>query len=229
MGPGSDTLKDLLEQLKGLKRLAVKPSACQLARQYRKPVAVSPNGRVKAWPNGYASYHTQEGETVVWVDGCRRYSFGEDAYGKKPAPLTEDQLLSFPWYVAVALIGEDAVSENVMSRKGDRPGNRSEARGERDSLEQEEAERWKGGTRYETPECAVIRKEVIRQMLGRLSPRQREVTILSDKYGYSKAEVARLFTRRREEAGNPEPYSRACVSKLYNQARYRLNYRKVPF
>lgn len=225
--PKSDyTLMELLTVLKDVGKLAFKPTASQLAKIYKKPLAESPDGRVKVYPNGYASYCTQDGDTVVWVAGCRKYGYvdqGEYRY------IPEAELLGFLWYIPVALAGEDAISENVMNRKGDRQGSRSDTRNDHDEGAEVESANWNGGTKYETPECAVLRKEQIRLMLGKLSPRQKEVIILVDKYGFSEVEVARIFTVRRKKKGIRKAYSKACVSKLLNQAKYRLGYKKIPF
>ena len=223
------TLLELLGLLEGMKKLVPKPTAGQLERKYGKPLAVSPDGSLKAYPNGYAAYHTPDGDTVVWIGGCLKYQYPEDAKGKKPEPISKETFTLFPWYVAVALVGEDAVSRNVLDRKGDREGHKSEERNGRDEGKAVKTEERNAGMKYESPECAVIRKEQVKLMLEQLSPMQKKTLVLHDVYGYNEVEIAAIYTEWRAKRGDMRKYSKSCVSKHLNNAKFRLRYRKVPF
>lgn len=223
------TLMELLGMLKEMKKLSPRPTPGWLKKKYGKPIAESPNGAMKAYQNGYAAYHTPDGDTVVWIAGCLRYQYPDGATGWKSKPLEGEELLHLPWYVAAALAGEDCVGENVMNRKGDRDGSRSEERTARDEGDAAEAGRRNGGVKYEGPECAVLRKELVKEMLGKLSPMQKKTLVLHDHYGYNEVEIAAIYTKWRMEKGDTRKYSKNCVSKHLRNAQFRLHYRKVPF
>ena len=147
------TLMDLLEMLKDIKKLDIKPTAGQLSRAYKKPLAVSPKGNLKVYPNGYAVYKTPDGDTVVWIGKCGKgYVYGGSI---KDEPIPAEVMLKLPWYVAVAVAGEDAVGKNCLNRTGDRIGSRAENRNDHDDGEQEESARLNGGGQYENPECSL--------------------------------------------------------------------------
>ena len=214
-------LRELIEAFRDRSELPTPPTPKKLREAYKDPMARSPNGMAAIYPNGYAIYDNGIGNSVIWVRDCLSYTYR--FLEGKPGVVPEDTLLSQPWYIAVTLRGEDAITYNLFNRKGDRHGSKTENRGEGDEGETEKASRWRGGSRSETPECRVIRKAVVREMLRRLTPMQRNTVIMHDYFGYTESEIAEM---RRKKNGK---YSVAAVSKQLWQARERLGYRKIPF
>ena len=47
--------------------------------------------------------------------------------------------------------------------------------------------------------------------------------------GYNEVEIAAIYTEWRAKRGDMRKYSKSCVSKHLNNAKFRLRYRKVPF
>ena len=220
-------LRELIETFRELTEPPTTPTPKKLREAFKDPLARSPDGTAAIYPNGYAVYDNGTGDSVIWVLGCLSYTyrFLDGKPGAIPGShsIPEETLLSQPWYIAITLFGEDAIAYNLFNRKGDRYGSRTENRGEGDEGDTEKAARWRGGSRYETPECRVVRKAVVREMLRRLTPMQRNTVILHDYFGYTESEIAAM---RRKKKGK---YSVAAVSKQLWQARERLGFRKIPF
>ena len=58
---------------------------------------------------------------------------------------------------------------------------------------EEEAAEWNPGYHFESPERALIRKEMLREQLGKLTDRQREVFLLYHQCGYTQQEIAEML------------------------------------
>ena len=80
-----------------------------------------------------------------------------------------------------------------MDRKGDRRGQNKNISLDYVTEEEEEAAEWNPGYRFESPERALLRKEMLREQLGKLTDRQREVFILYHQCGYTQQEIAEML------------------------------------
>ncbi len=208
------TLRDLIERFfKDCEELSPAPTPGRLKEE--KPMMVSPDGSARLYRNGYVLYSNETARCVIWLPGCRGYSYR--SVSGKATSIPEEILGGLPWYIAVTLFGEDASAENSLRRKGDRPGARTEIRGARDEHDAEKAYRWRSGG-GESPEVRILRKAQIKSMLDALTPLQKQVLILYEVYGYSQTEIA-----------EKKKVSVSSISKTLLQARRKLKFRKVPF
>ena len=99
---------------------------------------------------------------------------------------------SQPWFMAVMLRGDHQVEKNSMDRKGDRRGQNKNISLDYVTEEKEAAE-WNSGYHFESPEQALIRKEMLREQLRKLTDRQREVFLLYHQCGYTQQEIAEML------------------------------------
>lgn len=83
-----------------------------------------------------------------------------------------------------------------MDRKGDRRGQNKNISLDYVTEEKEAAE-WNSGYHFESPEQALIRKEMLREQLRKLTDRQREVFLLYHQCGYTQQEIAEMLKLNR--------------------------------
>ena len=137
---------------------------------------------------------------MLWLADCRSFTYqfddlkeNEKNYMVQRSTINEDVLESQPWFMAVMLRGDHQVERNSMDRKGDRRGQNKNISLDYVTEEEEEAAEWNPGYRFENPERALIRKEMLREQLGKLTDRQREVFLLYHQCGYTQSEIAEML------------------------------------
>lgn len=145
------------------------PTARQLKDSGEEPVAVreiGPDGSLSVYPNGYAVYSNGSGTTVVSIGECGEYTYrfhdGEDGLPTESSIVLDGD----DWSIAVALKGEEQIEANLMNRKGDRKGSR------------QYGEDWEHiRVEEEMPDVleAVIKKDMLSELMDCLTDRQREV------------------------------------------------------
>lgn len=142
---------------------------------------IGPDGSLSVYPGGYAVYSNGSGTTVVSIGECGEYTYqfhdGEDGL-----PIESRLLLDGDdWSVAVALKGEEQIEANLMNRKGDRKGSRQYE-------EDWEHIRVEG----EVPEVldAIIQRDMLSELLGCLTERQREVIMAYFFDGLTQQQIA---------------------------------------
>ena len=201
------TLRELLEMIGAVGRAEKTPTARALREKKHEdgtveqiqPLAETADGNCKVYANGYAVYSNNTGTTVLWLADCCSFTYQFDGlkdkekdYIAQRSTVGEDILGNQPWFMAVMLRGDHQVERNSMDRKGDRRGQNKNI-----SLdyvtEEEEAAEWNPGYHFESPERALIRKEMLREQLGKLTDRQREVFLLYHQCGYTQAEIAEML------------------------------------
>lgn len=201
------TLAELIEILGSVVMEEKTPTPKKLREEAGEPIAEEE--RCKVYGNGYAVYDNGSGRTVVWVPACRSYTFyfdklrdsEKDNEISEYLSLPEGCLDSQPWPIAITLIGDCRIEALSMQRKGDRKQNKTLIRGDKeegeaiegmekqkDSLEKEYS--WRDGQFGESPEAIFIREESHRELLGRMTDKQREVFVLYYKYGFTQQEIA---------------------------------------
>ena len=203
------TLGELLGILGNIKRLEKTPTVKMLREEAGDPVAVE--ARTKVYANGYAAYDNGYARTVVWLPYCKSFTYyfnplkdTEKGYGiEETFALPEGYLESQPWPIAVTLIAEHRIENNVMNRTGSRAGTKDydsmdngdkdgdAAKAVEDSYEKEYD--WREDRVGEDPLTIVIRNESRREMLERLTDKQREVFVLYYQYGYTQQEIADML------------------------------------
>lgn len=170
------------------------PTAKQLRDSGEEMVAfreIGEDGNLSVYSSGYAIYSNGSGTTVVSLGECSGYTYqfqdGEDGLPTESRLILDDE----DWSVAIALVGEERIEENLMNRKGDRKGSR-EYEDDWEHIRVEE----------EAPDVleAVLQKDMVSELLGCLTGRQREVVEayffeeltqqqIADKLGISQATV----------------------------------------
>lgn len=183
-----------LREMAGSSKGHKTPTAKQLRDSGEELVAfreIGGDGSLSVYSSGYAIYSNGSGTTVVSLGECGEYTYrfldGEDGIPTESRFVLDDE----DWSVAIALVGEERIKENLMNRKGDRKGGR------------ELDDNWEHiRVEEEAPDVleAVIRKEMVSELLGCLTGRQREVVEayffeeltqqqIADKLGISKPAV----------------------------------------
>ena len=202
------TLRELLEMIGAVGRAEKTPTARTLREKKHEdgtveqvqPFAETADGDCKVYANGYAVYSNDTGTTVLWLADCCSFTYQFDGlkdkekdYIAQRSTVGEDILGSQPWFMAVMLRGDHQVERNSMDRKGDRRGQNKNISLDYVTEEEEEAAEWNPGYRFESPERALIRKEMLREQLGKLTDRQREVFLLYHQCGYTQQEIAEML------------------------------------
>ena len=179
------------------------PTPKYLCENAGEPITAA-NGIV-LYANGYAVYNNGSGRTVVWLPECQSFTYNfvkprESEIGNVPekTALPDELLSSQPWVIAVTLIGDHRVDDNIMKRMEGRIESLDSKRVENeDGAVADEAEKayreeysWREGYIGEDPLDAVIRKEREQELLACMTEKQREVFIMYYKYGYTQQEIA---------------------------------------
>ena len=206
------TLRELLEMIDDVCRAEKRPTAKALREKKHEdgtveqiqPIAETADGDCKVYANGYAVYSNNTGTTVLWLADCCSFTYqfddlkeNEKNYMAQRSIVNEDVLGSQPWFMAVMLRGDHQVERNTMDRKGDRRGQNKNISLDYVTEEEEEAAEWNPGYRFENPERALIRKEMLREQLRKLTDRQREVFLLYHQCGYTQQEIAEMLKLNR--------------------------------
>lgn len=221
------TLRELLAVIGEKKEEDTKPTAKKLAETAGEPIAESDG--CKAYGNGYAVYDNGSSRPVVlWLADCTSFTYhfnqlkdSEKDYLTDKSIIGEDVLGEQPWYLAVMVRGDHVIEGLSMNRKGDRKGNRVSLdhlddeyedgqNTERDKLERK-ISRKLGISDYGNPEQILIRKEEVRERLGRMTDKQRRVFLMYHVDGCTQQEIA-------DELGISQP----AVIKLLDKANAKI-------
>lgn len=206
------TTNTTLGELLAILNLGEKPHETPTPRMLRETAGdpVATEERCIVYPNGYAVYDNGSGRTVVWLPDCVSFTYyfvkpKESEVGIVPEKetLPDGLLESLAWPIAVTLIGDHRVEDNLMNRTGSRTGTKdydADDNGDKDGDAEDAFERsyqneffWREGRFGENPEDAYIRKETLREMLESMTEKQRKVFILYYRYGYKQPEIAEIL------------------------------------
>lgn len=204
------TLGELISILGSVTKAEKTPTSKALREEAGEPIATDESCKVYA--NGYAVYDNGSGRTVVWVPACSSFTYYFDKMKesekggeiKETIDLPEGFLESQPWMIAITLIGDHRVEQNSMNRRqGGRKGTKdydADDNGDKDGDAEDAVERsyqneynWREDQIGEDPETIYIRKETRREMLERMTEKQREVFVLYYYYGYKQQEIADML------------------------------------
>ncbi|MDO4196978.1 MAG: sigma-70 family RNA polymerase sigma factor [Prevotellaceae bacterium] len=230
--PDHTTLDELLAILGPVTRADKSPSAKKLWQEAGNPVVTGERCRVYA--NGYAVYHNDVGQTVLWVPDCRQftYCFNRMRSGerndviKESFTLPDGILKSLPWSIAVTLTGEHRIEKLAMRRKGDRKGNKSLIRGDNEEGEAveelEERENslekeyfWREDQMGEDPERIYIRRETRQRALASMTEKQRQAFCLYYRDGYTQREIAEQLNLARTSVMHRLEEALKKIQKFY--------------
>lgn len=176
-------------QNKPLKKAKRRPGTVFL-RTYVPRIAmkkIGSDGVCEVFSNGYAIYDNGDRKTVVWVPKCGSTTYyftklreHELEYQNEKETIGEDVLGPLPWYMALAIAGENQIEANLERPKS--YGTSSDSDDDDEPLKP--ATHWVAGTRFDNPEDALLRKEeeaLVRSEVEKLRPKQKEVIV---KYYY---------------------------------------------
>lgn len=157
-------------------------------------------GSCRVFSNGYAAYDNGSGRTVFWLPDCRFFEFRFTRLdnSEKDEQMTDHKKMgkkymrAQPWYMAVMLMGDHRVEENMENRKGSRVGTREETETENGSREDEvegRIARKMNPSAFGNPETLYIRKEEVSERLGVMTETQRRVFIAYYRDGMTQEEI----------------------------------------
>jgi DNA-directed RNA polymerase specialized sigma subunit len=179
---------------------------------------IGDKGLCEVFVNGYAVYDNGDRKTVLWVPDCgsATYHFtklrdNEKQYQVEKDTVGQDVFGPAPWYIAVTVAGENNIERNLDHPKS--VGTMSDT-GVEEDYEVKPAHRWIGGSHFDNPEEAYIKKEEAEEKRASLTKKQQVVMTLFYDQGYTQLEIAKKL-------GISQP----AVAKLLDRAieRYRKN------
>lgn len=212
------TLGELLKLLNPGEKPHEIPTPKKLRENAGKPIAFYPvpesasveNVECTVYSNGFAVYDNGSGRTVIWLPDCTSFTYvftrpksSEDGKIPYKKQISDEMLESLSWFMAVMLIGDHRVENNLMNRKSSRKGAKDydtddygDKCGEAEEAVEEEYRDeffWNEGRFGENPLDALIRKERDAAMLAAMTDKQREVFLLYYKEGYTQQQIADML------------------------------------
>ena len=206
--PEDIKLSDLLSLLGNVNRAETTPTPKALREKKLEngtiesiaPFVETLDGTCKVYANGYAVYSNEIGTTVLWLPDCVSFTYqfdelkdAEKDYFPQRSEIGEDVMGSQPWFIAVMLKGDHRVERNSMNRTGGRRDGNQNLSLDEVTQREEQGNGWRPGCRFENPEAAYIRKEMMEEQLSRLTDKQRAVFLLYHREGYNQKEIAELL------------------------------------
>ena len=203
------TEKTTLGELLAILHLGEKPGKTPTPKKLRETggAPVAEEERCLVYRNGWAVYENETGRTVFWLPDCVSFTYrfekpkkDEAREGSACEELPEGLLESQPWPIAVTLAGDHRIEGNLMNRTGSRKGTKAYEYELVPEYEEDTPEEafikemfYHDASVCENPETGFIRKEMIQEMLNRMTEKQRKAFVLVYRYGYSEVEAASLM------------------------------------
>jgi RNA polymerase sigma factor (sigma-70 family) len=148
-----------------LQKAKRRPGAIQLRTEVPRIAAkqIRDDGLCEVFVNGYAIYDNGDRKTVLWVPDCRSVTYNftklrdnEKQYQVEKDTVGQDVFGPAPWYIALMVAGENSIERNLDHPRSIGTMSDSDAQ---DDFEVKAANRWIGGTHFDNPEDAYIKKE----------------------------------------------------------------------
>ena len=194
----STSLADLIKALGNVEEQEKTPTPKKLRETAGDPVAKEEGCLVYA--NGYCVYTNCTGSTVMFVPGCKSFTYrfnglndSETGILTDHQDIGEEEFCALPWHIALTVRGDHRIEYNSFNRAGDRKRERSEDDEDSEKQTEKKVYRYNPGYHFESPEAAYIRKETIREALSKLTEKQKEVYLLYHRDGYNEYEIAELL------------------------------------
>ena len=191
------SLAELIKTLGNVEEQEKTPTPKKLRETAGNPVAKEEGCLVYA--NGYCVYTNCTGSTVMFVPGCKSFTYrfngladSETGFLTDHQDISEEEFCALPWHIALTVRGDHRIEYNSFNRAGDRKRERQEDDGDDEKQTEKKVYRYNPGYHFESPEAAYIRKETIREALSKLTEKQKEVYLLYHRDGYTQAEIAEM-------------------------------------
>ena len=160
----------------------------------RVAVMEMPRGGIcEVYVNGYAVYDNGNRRVVIWVPDCGTATYyftglkdKEKEYLVQSDEIGMDVIGELPWYDAILIAGEDRIQYNMDHPKS--KGNTSDY--DMEDVNIAPAARWIGGSRFDNPETAYLKKEAAEERRNLLTYRQREVYEMYFEQGNTTRQIA---------------------------------------
>lgn len=181
-----------------LKKAKRRPGAIQLRAEVSQIAVkqIGNDGLCEVFVNGYAVYDNGDRKTVLWVPDCgsATYHFtklrdNEKQYQVEKDTVGQDVFGPAPWYIAVTVAGENNIERNLDHPKS--VGTMSDT-GEED-YEVKPAYRWIGGSHFDNPEEAYIKKEAEEERRAVFTEKQMAAYECYFVNGYSEEKAAQML------------------------------------
>lgn len=199
LGKDYDAVMEGALKAQSFKKAKRRPGAIQLRAEVPRIAVkqIGDDGLCEVFVNGYAVYDNGDRKTVLWVPDCgsATYHFtklrdNEKQYQVEKDTVGQDVFGPAPWYIAVVVAGENNIERNLAHPKS--VGTMSDT-GEEEGYEVKPAHRWIGGSHFDNPEEAYIKKETEEERRNGITKKQREAYDIYYGQGCTEMETAKLL------------------------------------
>lgn len=158
-----------------------RPGAIQLRTEVPRIAVkeVGNDGLCEVFVNGYAIYDNGDRKTVLWVPDCGSATYyftklrdNEKQYQVEKDTVGQDVFGPAPWYIALVVAGENSIERNQEHPRS--IGTMTDT-GAKEDYEVKPEHRWIGGTHFDNPEEAYIKKEAEEERRAALTKKQRVI------------------------------------------------------
>lgn len=153
-------------------------------RENETVIAVSPDKRVTAYRNGYASYKGYPNTIVLNIHDCFFCTYEAKKWIES---VKKEQALKLKWYLLIFMRGEEELSLNQCYREETRHRYKND----------EDAFCEKVPDREPPPDIQVHSKIFVEELMQPLTERQKQVTQLQYVYQYTHDEIAVMLKIKR--------------------------------
>ena len=249
------TLGELLDMVKLGSKPETTPTPKQLRETAGEPIAWYPmsdsndshvndapdKGKTCVlYPNGYGVYRNETGQTVVWLEDCKSFTFEFDAeIGDNNSdetdeiPVPSEVLESMLWYTALTLVGDHRIEKNNLNRKGSRKGTRdygcNDYGDKNGAAETAIINSYNSGILSlvirpsENPLNVIIRAERYEMMMAGMTDKQKDAFLLYYIEGYTQQQIAKKLRIKQESVRDRLRGAKKKVKAFYKK--YYKHYR----
>ena len=195
-GKDYETVVEGTDEEQRLQKAMRRPGAIQLRKEVPRIAVkqIGDDGLCEVFVNGYAIYDNGDRKTVLWVPDCgsATYNFtklrdNEKQYQVEKGTVGLDVFGPSPWYIAVIVAGENSIERNLEHPKS--IGTTSET-GEKADYDVKSEPRWIGGSHFDNPEEAYIKKEAEEERRAALTKKQRAIYDMHYNQGLTQSSIS---------------------------------------
>ena len=202
-----------------LQKAKRRPGAIQLRTEVPRIAMkqIGDDGLCEVFVNGYAVYDNGDRKTVLWVPDCGSATYyftklrdNEKQYQVEKDTVGQDVFGPAPWYIALTVAGENSIERNL-----DHPrsiGTTSEI-GDKEDYEVKSEPRWIGGSHFDNPEEAYIKKEAEEERKKALTEKQWVILQLYYEDKLTQEEIGNRLNLHHSTVGEQLKLARKKLSK----------------